>query len=231
MSEENPWSYFTPGDTYIYPYGAVCEIQPNFVDEQKRNVSWILASLAQFGRLIEQGDVVLQQLPEGGIIPGIEQVQRLTRLSMDALLRTDFTEFGALLRKYNNKKRVVLPLDILPDITAQALPGSLPDLTTFEEIIFFCKVNEPSQWVVLLARVLPGPSDQERRIDVQGFFVGGASIGGARTVQKRVHRTLALSFIQSTITWRERLHVPLMFAKDNVFLTFLLINYLQQFLL
>ena len=85
MSEENPWSYFTPGDTYIYPYGAACEIQPNFCDEQKRNVSWILASLAQFGRLIEQGDVVLQQLPEGGIIPGIEQVQRLTRLSMDAL--------------------------------------------------------------------------------------------------------------------------------------------------
>ena len=229
----NLWNDFDSEEApFQYPYETpAIDIEPKFKDPYCRKPSRLIASISQFCKLIQDEEIHIVNDQDVDI--RIFQPLGVTaRLYANELSERDFNAFGEVLLRYSTKKSVAINAKVLPQDRNEELHPALANLSQYEEIIFYRSYSE-KKWAILRVSI----SKEKRKnkftdIVVDGYFLGNVTMSEVEPVTFHLHNILSASFPYGStvplVQWRRRVHVPLDFAEDNVFLAYLIVHYLQR---
>ena len=219
MTLQVVWQDLSLEDTLAYPYNVVININPREQDTYNRSEGRLLASLSCFGNRFLNGEISTEDLhitrPTF-----LQNFPQYTKIFTNETTHTEFYALTIYFPHFDTKSRKTISFHNLYN------PDSLPDLTTLEQILFYHDIDH-TNWVIFLV-LISTTKKNVPTIQIKAYIIGSPTIAEVDRLALQLNEVLHRVFRAPKTTWRRRLQLPLTFSSDSVFLTYILVHYLQR---
>lgn len=217
MNRSISWNRLPISKQLTCPYKCQNSSRNFFDDDYRRPNVALTSSLLHFASLLQDGE----RIDDPNSTPNMNHINYLTRVLSGSTTIADFESYNSSYDTPARKTRQIL--------NAQQFinDSNLPDLSLLDQFVVYHHVP-PNKFVLFL--IVPTSSDSRRDtlVNVDAYFIGGASLEDINVVTSQINYHLNLTFLNLTIQWNKRLEVPPSFAIDHGFLAIYMIQVLHR---
>lgn len=226
MNPVDPWGNIRWQDVLVYPYDQVVDLVEDYPDPYRRLLPWLLASLAKFGDLCADGQVVLRNDPRGTGLLNRLPLAFISRLCSGNLLPADFRYYSDFIVRGNTDKCSAFPAATLLVDSVDELRTNVNGAASCDEVIFYQEIPG-NKWAIYFLSI--HRDGELRHVHIDGYFIGGVLWTDVAAFIQRLRFFVHTMFLATAVCeFRRRLHFPPAMGTDYVYLAILIIYYLQR---